>query len=307
LHLSALRVLAPVLTQDNHRRLLRAATHKTKRQVEVLVADLCPQPDVPSSMRKLPSARSSTTGDPPHNATLDLLPPAPTPTSVPGPERSEQHAKTPDAPAHEGLPEGLLACNHPQTLVAARPANAATIKPLGQERYRVQFTADKELHDQLLQAKELLRHQVPDGDLAAIMGQAIALLIEQTKKRRFGQTRKARTPRKKDREDQLNQKPDSRHIPHEVRRQVLERDGMRCTFVSDSGHQCEATGMLEFHQEDPFARGGPPTFDTIRRRCRAHNALMAERDFGRQFILQSRRGRSTSQESPHTFPDPSPG
>ena len=57
LHLSALRALAPVLTDDNHRVLLAAATHKTRREVEKMVADRAPRPDVMSEVRKLPSAK----------------------------------------------------------------------------------------------------------------------------------------------------------------------------------------------------------------------------------------------------------
>ena len=42
LHLSALRALAAVLTEDNHRELLSAAAHKTRRQVEQILADIFP-------------------------------------------------------------------------------------------------------------------------------------------------------------------------------------------------------------------------------------------------------------------------
>ena len=97
--------------------------------------------------------------------------------------------------------------------------------------------------------------------------------------------------------------PNSRYIPAEVRRKVVERDGARCTFVSDSGHRCEATGMLEFHHDDPFARGGTPTVDNIRLLCQPHNALLAERDFGRDFIVRMRKGTHVRHR---TVPEPSP-
>ena len=140
------------------------------------------------------------------------------------------------------------------------------------------------------------------------MARAMTLLIEQTKKRRFGQTDKPRpSANKGGKAQRARATPDSRHIPHEVRRKVFERDGMRCTFVSHGGHRCEATGGLEFHHEDPFARGGPPTVGNIRLLCRPHNALLAERDFGREFILQARRSRSTSEVRHQTVPEPSPG
>ena len=56
LHLSAIKLLAPHLTPDNHVQLLEQASGKTKREIERLVAALAPQPDVPSRMRKLPEA-----------------------------------------------------------------------------------------------------------------------------------------------------------------------------------------------------------------------------------------------------------
>ena len=59
LHLSALRLLGPHLTADNHVDLLERACGKRKREVELLVAEIAPKPDVPNRTRKLPAPRSS--------------------------------------------------------------------------------------------------------------------------------------------------------------------------------------------------------------------------------------------------------
>jgi len=61
---------------------------------------------------------------------------------------------------------------------------------------------------------------------------------------------------------------------------VAKRDDERCTYVDDRGRRCSDTHRLEFHHLRPFARGGahPPTNLTLR--CRAHNDLAAEDDFG---------------------------
>ena len=53
--LTTVRLLAPHLTEANHRELLERARHKSKREVELLVATLAPAPDVPSVVRKLPA------------------------------------------------------------------------------------------------------------------------------------------------------------------------------------------------------------------------------------------------------------
>ena len=55
LHLSAVGKLAKHLTVENHDELLGAAEHKTRKEVEKLVAAVDPQPDVPSTVRKLPT------------------------------------------------------------------------------------------------------------------------------------------------------------------------------------------------------------------------------------------------------------
>jgi 5-methylcytosine-specific restriction endonuclease McrA len=54
LHLTAVDKLGPHLTDENHRALLDAATHKTKRQIEELLALRFPQPAVTESIRRLP-------------------------------------------------------------------------------------------------------------------------------------------------------------------------------------------------------------------------------------------------------------
>ena len=53
--LTTVRLLAPHLTDANHRDVLERSRHKSKREVELLVATLNPCPDVPSMVRKLPT------------------------------------------------------------------------------------------------------------------------------------------------------------------------------------------------------------------------------------------------------------
>jgi hypothetical protein len=53
LNLATVRLLAPHLTEANHEGLLAAASRKSKRAVEELVAKHFPQPDIASSIRKL--------------------------------------------------------------------------------------------------------------------------------------------------------------------------------------------------------------------------------------------------------------
>jgi hypothetical protein len=60
LHLTGIARLAPHLTQENREALLKRAAHKSKRQIEELVAELAPRPDAPGLVRKLPERRPAT-------------------------------------------------------------------------------------------------------------------------------------------------------------------------------------------------------------------------------------------------------
>jgi hypothetical protein len=81
-----------------------------------------------------------------------------------------------------------------------------------------------------------------------------------------------------------------RYIPAGVRRAVFERDEHRCAYLDERGVRCPETRLLEIHHRAPFARGGPHQLENLTLHCHAHNALVAERDFGRESIEQRRGG-----------------
>src|SRR6476620_12501138 len=60
-NLTTVCLLAPHLTDENHVQVLNSARHKSKREVEHLVASLRPQSAVPSVVRKLPVRLSTGT------------------------------------------------------------------------------------------------------------------------------------------------------------------------------------------------------------------------------------------------------
>lgn len=57
IHLSGLALLAGHLTTENRDELLARAIHRSKRQIEAIVAELAPRPDAPDRTRRLPDAR----------------------------------------------------------------------------------------------------------------------------------------------------------------------------------------------------------------------------------------------------------
>src|SRR4051812_44926572 len=61
-HLTAVTLLAPHLTSENHCDLLAAAQHKSKREVEEIVAAVPPRPSGPPSLRKVPGNKRGPAG-----------------------------------------------------------------------------------------------------------------------------------------------------------------------------------------------------------------------------------------------------
>jgi hypothetical protein len=101
-----------------------------------------------------------------------------------------------------------------------------------------------------------------------------------------------------------------RHVPAAVRRAVYERDGARCTYVDARGERCRETHHLELHHRQPFGKAGAHTTANLTLHCRAHNALGAELDFGRDHMAQrqqsSRHESLTSQRRAASSPTATP-
>jgi DNA-binding TFAR19-related protein (PDSD5 family) len=183
-------------------------------------------------------------------------------------------------PVATPMPEA--AANAPAP-AAGRPV--AGTAPLSADSFSVTFTIDRRTRDTLAEAQDLLRHTVPDGDLGTIVARALDGLVEDLRKRKFAETDQPRA--------RTNADPESRHIPAEVKREVAERDGRRCAFVSDDGRRCTATAWLEYDHVDAHGRGGANTTDNVRLLCSTHNTLHAERTYGREHIETCKRERKT--------------
>jgi hypothetical protein len=165
------------------------------------------------------------------------------------------------------------------------------MEPLAPARYKVQFTASAELRDKIERLRALMRSSVPDGDLGAILEQAVTEKLERLEAQRFA---KAKAPRKSLAQTDTAQR--SRHIPAAVRRVVCERDGDRCRFVDEQNRRCVARHRLEFHHVHPFGYGGDRRPENIRLMCRAHNQYLAEQDYGRRVIARHRSSGRPIQE-----------
>jgi hypothetical protein len=308
LHLSAIAKLAPHLTPDNREDVLRRATHKTKREIEELVAELAPRPDVPDAIRKLPAGRfvarpvgtrqgdhrnPPASGLQPNGTELDVGNlPSGGPMALPCPDRAAGGESSLVRSFGEmGTTSGLRperVDSHRLDGVARWAASSTSapsvIEPLAPARYRVQFTASAELRDKLERLQTLMRSTVSGGDLAAVIDAAVTEKLERLEARRFGRTK---TPRKS--APASDTSPRTRNVPAAVRRAVHERDEGRCRYVDAHGRRCTARGQVQYHHRVPFGVGGNHAPANMSLLCPAHNRQLAEIDFGRGAVGSHRR------------------
>jgi hypothetical protein len=140
----------------------------------------------------------------------------------------------------------------------------------------VQFTASAELKRKIERATNLMRHTNPAGDLSVLMERAVDLLIAQLERQRLGKAARPRqTPPKRTRRG---------YMQRAIRREVFERDGEQCTFIDPDGRRCESRTLIELDHVTARALGGTDDAGNLTVRCRKHNALSAERDFGRDHV-----------------------
>jgi hypothetical protein len=256
LSLTTVRLLNPHLTPENHQAVLGRASGLSRREIEALVAELAPRPDVPSSVRKLPDATS--------------------------PAQTHLSATAAPTTGVKATAEEASGSAPPISSPALPPTRRPIVQTTSPERYRVQFTIGQESHDKLRRVQALLRRDIPDGDPGAIFDRAIALLLERVEKQKLGATERPRAARaiRPGTDSPVSSGPASRHTASHIKRSAWQTDGGQCGFVSKEGRRCTERAFLEFHHIRPYALGGPTTVENISLRCRRHNQCEAELVFG---------------------------
>ena len=239
--LTTIRLLAPHLTDDNHRELIAAAQQKSKRDVELLIATINPKAPAPTIMRRAP---------------------APPPTREPALATGSGHSVAPPALTQSRA-----------EAAPAPPASAVrgTVNVLSVNYYKLQVTISRDTHEKLRRAQDLCRHANPSGDLATLLDRALTLLLADLERRRCAATPAPHAS--------ATGTSTGRYVPAAVRREVWQRDQGRCAFAGTSG-RCRETAFLEFHHVEPFAEGGQATVANIQLRCKAHNLYEASLFFG---------------------------
>ena len=319
LHVTAVSLLAAQLTDANCGEWIQLAKHKTAEAIKRLLADRQPKPAMADCLRRmsaptmsaptkwaLPATASVRSEAPPTVAEAASTRPeisttvtvstlvsakAEIPVAVFG---SVQTSVRTESPVSE---KTVVSCGK-QAILPNRVAGAfpgatsreresspvppSRSEPLGGERYRVCFTADETTHAQIQELRALMRHQLPDGDLGKILGRAVALLLREVRKRKFGEVLAPRS-------ETFAKEAYSRPIPAAIRRAVFHRDGGRCSYVSPQGRRCGTRDFLEFHHIVPWVRTQTHSVEGIALRCRAHNQYHACRDFGDKHMARFRK------------------
>jgi hypothetical protein len=124
--LTSIRLLGRHLTLENNQAVLARARGRSRQQIEALVAELAPRPDVPTSVRKLPTFRAMAPSSPAPGPSATGVSSEPTPALAPSPS-------------------------------ALPPAPRPIIRATAPQRYRVQFTIGAESHERLRRLQALLR------------------------------------------------------------------------------------------------------------------------------------------------------
>jgi hypothetical protein len=276
--LSTLGLLGPLLTEKNVDEVIARAAWLTKRQTEELVVSIQPRTAPRDGIRKLPVsvARATPGPDPEQESGIQSSP-------LPAPRGLGVRGGTGSDPA-DPVPPPLALTLEP----APRPQSRPTLEPISAGQWSLRVTLDGPLKADMQTLQNLLSHKIPTGSLTEVVREAVRCAIEKHGKRRGavrpGRTRKGKGPAPRPAGER-------QPVSAEVTRQVWERDGGQCTYLSQDGRRCQSRWQLELDHVESPRQGGPATADELRLRCRPHNIFHAEQTFGRAHMAKFRRAR----------------
>ena len=154
-HLSGVVMLAPRLTPGNADELLSAAAGKSKTEIQLLLAERFPRPDVPERVQAIGSSQGAT-----ELLTQDEFAPGRIPALSAGPL----------APGDE----------HP------------IVAPLSSERYEFHFSGSRNAYETLRYIQTLLSHRPAERELPEVFESALELYQRHLEKGKFAATTRPR-------------------------------------------------------------------------------------------------------------------
>jgi hypothetical protein len=178
LTLTAVTLLGPLLTARNVGVLISRARHKSRREVERVVAELRPAADVPTVVRKSPSP----------GATADLTYNLPVNVAAPTSADVAANASARGFEPLSGQPPVVLPGAPQREAAQALRMKPADVRSLSAETYKVQFTLSQDGYMRLRRAQDLLRHTIPSGNAALIFERALSVLVHDLEKKKLAAT-----------------------------------------------------------------------------------------------------------------------
>jgi len=191
---------------------------------------------------------------------------------TPPPTRAAATPCTRDDPARQAYP--------------SPPPPRDEIEPLDADLRRLHVTVPRRLLEKLEAARDARSHARPNASTAALLEEALDLLLSREARRR------GLTARRRRRAPEAPARPaDPDHVPAEIRAAVWTRDEGRCQWPLHVGGICGATCRVEVDHVHPKARGGPPSLANLRLLCKPHNLEAARQAFGEAWMGRYRRRR----------------
>jgi hypothetical protein len=147
-HLSAVSLIAPKLTEENVEDLLTLASRRSKIEIERLLAERYPRPDMPTSTAPREGQ------------------PYPGIIQEPVPGRVEELS----------------------SVEATAGTNRTRLTPLSPERLALQVTISRHAHELLLYAQQLMSHEVPSHRIEDALERVLEIAVRSLETRKFGAT-----------------------------------------------------------------------------------------------------------------------
>ena len=174
-----------------------------------------------------------------------LAPVAPAPVSVQLVGRDRAHPGRVQAPAE-------FASSVPEV-------RRTIVEPLTRTETRMHVTVSPAFLALLKKARAGQSHVRPGATDEQVLTSALELLIAQQEKRRAS-------------------------VPPKVKREVMKRDGGKCTWPLANGGTCGSEVRTEIDHVLPRGKGGPSTVENCRVLCDVHNREAARREYGDDLV-----------------------
>ncbi len=177
--------------------------------------------------------------------------------------------------------------------------------------HNFRFSAGKEFKEKFERLAEVLGIEGAVRRMPEILEKALDLALEKKDpKKKLERRKKREVTRSKTPLDEARAKTPldeagvakrrqrrerSRYTPRSVRERRMDDASYQCEYTGPDGVRCTARVGLEIDHIIPHAKGGSSGEENLRVLCRGHNLLLAEREFGEEFMRGKIEGRKSEQ------------